>query len=262
MDLQIVCWGPTFFERKLRMRKEIFILCSLLLCTVFTPGCFSSNPDDINAFTKPARAELTMDSYILYPPDEIEIQCLKVPELHLARQQIRPDGRVSFEGIGEIYAAGKTPAELAEIMRQKILAVYRLTNQNPIDVRIVVYRSKVYYVIGEVTFSGPRTVTGRDTVFRALTEAIPTVLAWKRRIQVIRPSADPAVPPKIFEVDYVRMSAHGDMNKNVLLQEGDVVFVPPTVLASAAMRVEEFVRPIGRAFSTVNIIQGPPERRD
>jgi len=28
------------------------------------------------------------------------------------------------------------------------------------------------------------------------------------------------------------------------------------------MRVEEFVRPIGRAFSTVNIVQGPPERRD
>jgi len=244
------------------MRKEIFLLYSLLLCIVFAAGCFSSNPEDINAFTKPAPAELTMDSYILYPPDEIEIQCIKVPELHLARQQIRPDGKVSFEGIGELYAAGKTPAELAEMMKEKITALYVLPGQNPIDVRIVVYRSKVYYVIGEVTFSGPRTVTGRDTLFRALAEAIPTVLAWKRRIQVIRPSADLSVPPKIFEVDYVKMAGHGDMSRNVLLQEGDVVFVPPTVLAGIAMRIEEFVRPIGRAFSTVNIIQGPPERRD
>ncbi len=244
------------------MRKEIVVLYSLLLCTAFMAGCFSSNPEDINAFTKPTPGELSMDRYILYPPDEIEVQCVKVPEINLVREQIRPDGRVSFEGIGELYAAGKTCEELAEMMREKISALYVLPGQSPIDVKIVVYRSKVYYVIGEVTFSGPRTVTGRDTVFRALAEAIPTVLAWKRRIQVIRPSADSSVPPKIFEVDYVKMSGHGDMSKNVLLQEGDVVFVPPTVVAGIAMRIEEFVRPIGRAFSTVNVVQGPPAERN
>ena len=69
------------------------------------------------------------------------------------------------------------------------------------------------------------------------------------------------VRPKIFEIDYDRMIAHGDLGKNVLLEQADIVFVPPTPLAAVAMKVEEAVRPIGRAFSTVNIVQGAPARR-
>ncbi len=45
------------------------------------------------------------------------------------------------------------------------------------------------------------------------------------------------------------------MSKNVRLEEGDVIYVPPTILAAIAKVVEEFVRPIGSAFSTVNIVQ-------
>jgi hypothetical protein len=80
-------------------------------------------------------------------------------------------------------------------------------------------------------------------------------MAWKERIQVIRPSADPNVKPRIFEVNLERMIVHGDTSKNVMLQEGDIIYVPPTILASIALKVEEAVRPIGRAFSTVNIVQ-------
>lgn len=75
------------------------------------------------------------------------------------------------------------------------------------------------------------------------------MLAWLERIQVVRPSSDPDVPPKIFEVNFDRMSAHGDATKDVLLQPGDIIYVPPTVLAAAAMKIEEFIRPIARAFS-------------
>jgi hypothetical protein len=74
-------------------------------------------------------------------------------------------------------------------------------------------------------------------------------MAWLERIQVIRPSADASVKPKIFEVNFDRMSAHGDTTKNVLLEEGDVIYVPPTVLAAIAMKIEEFIRPIAMAFT-------------
>ena len=81
-----------------------------------------------------------------------------------------------------------------------------------------------------------------------------TTMAWEERIQVIRPSEDATQRPKIFEIDYNRMVAHGEAYQNVLLQEGDVVFVPATVLATIGLMVEEIARPIGRAFSTGNII--------
>ncbi|MHC4573534.1 MAG: polysaccharide biosynthesis/export family protein [Planctomycetota bacterium] len=225
-------------------------------------GCFSSNPADIKAFVKPAEVIVTADRYVLQPPDEIEVHSSKVPEIHLQRQQIRPDGKVSFEGVGEIEAAGKTPGEVAEILRTKVLQLYTLPGDKPIDVRIVVYRSKVFYVLGQVYLPGPKAYTGRNTVLRALAAAQPNPMAWVERIQVIRPSAVEGVRPKIFEVNFDRMSAHGDLSKDVALEEGDIVFVPPTVLAGIALKVEEFVRPIGRAFSTVNIVVGGPGYRE
>jgi len=209
----------------------------------------------------PERVQVTAENYILQPPDEIEVHCSEVPEVDLQRQRIRPDGKISFEALGEIVAAGKTPRQLASNLRAKILELYKLTGDNPIDVRIIAYQSKYFYVLGQVYVPGPKLYTGRDTVLTAIAEAQPNPMAWVDRIQVIRPSSDKKVKPKIFEVNFDRMSAHGDTRKNVLLEEGDIIFVPPTVLAAIALKVEEFARPIGRAFSTVNVIAGPPAYR-
>jgi len=241
--------------------SRIFLQVFLLTFLVSLAGCFSSNPADIQAFLKPAQVIVTAEDYILRPPDEIEIYCSKVAEVHTQRQQIRPDGKVSFEALGEIDAAGKTPKELADIIKEKIMLLYALTGDDPIDVRVVAYNSEVYYVLGQVYLPGPRTYTGRDTVLRALSEAQPNPMAWVQRVQVIRPSSDESVEPRIFELDFDRMIAHGDTSKDVLLQEGDIIYVPPTVLAGIALKVEEFVRPIGRAFSTVNIVSGTPGYR-
>jgi protein involved in polysaccharide export with SLBB domain len=236
------------------MCKKATVTGILVLITVCLTGCFSSNPKDIQAFLKPQQVDVTAASYVLHPPDEVEIHCSKVPEIHLQRQQIRPDGKISFETLGEIEAAGKTVEQVANTLRTKVLELYKLTEEKPIDVRIVVYRSKVYYVLGEVYVPGPKIYTGRDTVITAIAGAQLNPMAWKERIQIIRPSPDKNVRPQIFEVNFDRMAAHGDTSKNVMLQEGDVIFVPPTVLSAIAMKIEEVVRPIGRAFSAVYIV--------
>ena len=242
--------------------KTIFLQIVLLVHLVCLSGCFSSRPKDIEVFARPDKVLVTTENYILQPPDEIEIHCTKVPEIHLQQQQIRPDGKVMFEALGELQAAGKTPKELAESMREKILLLYALPGDNPVDVRILAYESAMYYVLGQVYFPGPKVSSGRDTVLMAIAAARPTTLAWLERVQVIRPSADKKNRPKIFEFNYDKMTAHGDTSKNVLLQEGDIIYVPPTVLAAIALKVEEFVSPIGRAFATVNIVQGTPARRE
>ncbi len=240
--------------------KRLILDVFLSLIMVGLTGCFSSHPKDIEAFLRPGEVDVTAKSYILHPPDEIEIRCSKVPEIHLQRQQIRPDGKVSFEALGEIEAAGKTPEQVADILRPKVLELYTLAGDKPIDVRVVAYRSKVFYVLGQVYVPGPKIYTGRDSVLTALAQAQPNPMAWLEQIKVIRPSDDKSIRPKTFKVNFNRMMAHGDASKNVLLQEGDIIYVPPTVLAAIALKVEEFVRPIGRAFTTVNIVTGPPGR--
>lgn len=230
----------------------------LSLFTVGLTGCFSSDPKNIKAFLMPDKFDVSTKQYILLPPDEIEIHCSMVPEINMQRQQIRPDGKVSYEAIGEIDAAGKTPSQVANVLQGKILEFYEVEDDNIIiDVRVVAFRSKRYYVLGQVGRPGSQVYTGRDTVLGALALAgSPTVLAWVDRIQVIRPSANKNVKPKIFEFNYDRAAAHGDASKDVLLQPGDIIYVPPTILAAAAMKIEEFIRPIARAFSGYYIMGG------
>ena len=231
------------------------VVVILSLVTISLTGCFSSHPKDIEAFLKPRQVNVTTGAYILQPPDEIEVYCSKVPEIHQQRQRIRPDGKISFESLGEIEAAGKTAAEVSSLLRTKVLELYRLEGKQPVDVRIVAYRSKVFYVLGEVYLPGPKVYSGRDTMLQAVAEAKLNPMAWKQRIQVIRPSSDKSIKPKIFEVNFDRMVTHGDTSKNVLLQEGDIIYVPPTPLAAIAQVIEEFARPLGRAFSTVTVVQ-------
>ncbi len=228
----------------------------LALIIIGLAGCFSSHPKDIKAFLKPHEAVVTTESYVLYPPDEVEIHCSKVPEIHLQRQAIRPDGKISFESLGEVKVAGKTIEQVANDLQKRVSELYALVGEKPVDVRVVAYRSKVYYVLGQVYMPGTKEYTGRDTVLNALAEAKPNPMAWLGRIQVIRPSGDKRVKPKIFEVNFDRMAVHGDTSKNVLLQEGDIIYVPPTILAGAAMKIEEFIRPIARAFTGVYIMEG------
>jgi len=240
--------------------QAIFLQVGLLAFLVGLVGCFSSHPKDIEAFVRPTEVIVTADSYVLQPPDEIEVHCSKVPEIHLQRQRIRPDGKVGFETLGEFEAAGKTPEELASALQQKVVQLYTLVGDKPIEVRLIAYQSKVYYVLGQVYLPGPKLYTGRDSVLSALAEAQPNPMGWLERVQVIRPSADKSVKPKIFEINFDRMMAHGDTSKDVLLEEGDIIYVPPTVLAAIAMKVEEAIRPIARAFAGVNIVQSGGQR--
>jgi len=243
-------------------RSKTTAYVAVLLAISLMAGCFSSNPEDIRAFVKPYEVDVTAENYVLQPPDEIEIHCTQVPEVHMQRQRIRPDGKVSFETLGEIEVAGKAPDEVAAIIREKISATYILPGDNyednVVDVRIAAYASKVFHVLGQVARPGPRNYTGRYSLLTALSVAQPNQLAWEQRIQVIRPSGVESERPMIFEVNYAKMIAHGDTTLDVLLEEGDIVYVPPTILASIAMTIEEFIRPVARAFSGYYLITNPP----
>ena len=243
----------------MRFARSITLTILCLSATALT-GCFSSNPRDIEAFTFPEMVEVSSKSYILHPPDDITIHCSKVPEIDLQMQQIRPDGKISFEGIGEMDAAGKTPAQVAAELRTRVLELYQadLVGEKQVDVRVTGFRSKRYYVLGQVGAPGAQVYTGRDTVLGAIALAgSPTVLAWIERIQVIRPAKTRNGKPKIFEVNWDRMAVHGDMSGNVLLEEEDIIYIPPTILAAIAMKIEEFIRPVARAFSGYYLISTP-----
>ncbi len=237
------------------MFTRLLTILVLSLIIISLTGCFASNPHDIEAFSRPSNLNVTADKYILQPPDEIQVFCKQIPDINQIRERIRPDGKVSFEKIGDMVAAGKTPGQLAEEIVQKASKFYTLSPDFPVNIQVVVYQSAYYYVMGQVSIPGAKIYTGRDTFLTAVSQARPTPLAWIHRIQVIRPSNNKNIEPKIFEVDLDKMIVQGDTSQNVLLNEGDIIYVPPTVLAWLGLKVEEFIRPIGRAFSGYYIVE-------
>lgn len=241
------------WERRSKMicRRAMMGVLVFSMCSIFMGGCgaYKGYPEDINAFIKPYQTNVTAENYVLQPPDEVEVQCSKVTEIHLQTQRVRPDGKISFEGIGEIEVAGKTVGEVTDILERKVAEIYKIDSDNPLAVRVIAPQSKVYYVLGQVIQPGPKVYTGRDTVLSAVAAASPNPMAWEERIVVIRPAEQVGAKPRLFNVNYFHMVERGDTRKNVLLQEGDIVYVPPTILGSIGMVFEEFLGPIGRALS-------------
>ncbi|NLH18208.1 MAG: hypothetical protein GX455_16660 [Phycisphaerae bacterium] len=241
--------------------RIVTIMVGCLLAIMLT-GCFSANPEDLNAFTKPQDAQVTADSYILQPPDEVTVISSKVPELQGTTQSvghtqvIRPDGYISFETMGDILVAGKTPKEVAGIIAAKMTEYYKFTTDNPIDVRVR-NRSKYYYICGEVRNPGAQIYTGRETTLSALAKGVILTSAWEEVIQVIRPSKEVGGPSKIFEMDLKKVVEHGQMATNVLLEEGDIIYVPPTILTSIGRTLGEITQPILQGAGTVNTLAAP-----
>jgi polysaccharide export outer membrane protein len=252
--------------KKFMRHTKVFAQMVLAMLMLISTGCFKADERNLQAFTYPNNANVTMDQYVLQPPDVVTVISSSVPELtgstgisnsgvmsQTMTQTIRPDGMISFERVGEISVAGKTPRQVAEIIAQKLSSLYQFTGENPVDVRVN-NQSKFYYMVGMVQDPGAKIFSGRETTLSAISKAIPTNLAWKDKVQVIRPSADPTQPSRVIAIDFRKMSEQGDMTKNVLLQEGDVIYVPPTLLASIGLTVQEIVGPIlsgGSAFRAV-----------
>lgn len=235
--------------------QQILTLLVLLTLPVILAGCFSANSEDIEAFLRPDEAELTSGDYIFQPPDQVTVISMKIPELRGNErnigltQTIRPDGYISFETIGEVYVAGKTPRQVAEIMSERLSKLYTFSSDWPLDVRVQSNLSKFYYVIGQVQNPGAQIFSGRETTLSAISKAVPFVQAWEEETQIIRPSLNLNEKAKIFKLNYKRMIEHGDMSGNVLLQEGDVIYVPPTILASIGLTIQEITEPIISSMS-------------
>ena len=243
--------------------KTLFLL---VICTfsVILTGCYSGRPEDVKAFLRPDQADVTADTYILHPPDIVTIKSSKIPELARGTsgssqglsQTIRPDGKISVESVGEIMVAGKTPRQVADIIAKKMQELYKLTSDYPVDVQVT-NRSKYYYILGQVQRPGAQIFTGRETTLSAIAKAIPNVRAWEQVIQVIRPSLSLEEGPKIFPLNFERMIEHGDMSGNVLLAEGDVIYVPPTILGSIGLTLEEALGPLFQTAGAANTLGMP-----
>jgi polysaccharide export outer membrane protein len=263
------------------MKRSFFlvgILVTLVLqgC-VIAPGMTMTEPADLDAENTVQVQPITVDllneldaarqshvkqlaeefsrepeTYIIGIGDVLMVTVWDHPELTIpagsfrdaeqAGQQVGENGYLFYPYVGMVKAAGMTIATLRGELTEK-LSTYIQDPQ--LDVRVVAFRSKRAYVVGEVRNPGirpivdiPMTIADAISLSGGLTEN-----AYKSGVNVSRDG-------KVYEIDLRAMYDYADATQNMTLQHGDIV----NVLDRSQQKV--FVMGEVRTPKSVEIING------
>ena len=164
-----------------------------------------------------AAAAKSATGYVIGPADVLQIIVWKEPDLSRA-VTVRFDGMVTFPLLGDVPAAGRTPAQLAASLTE---GLRRFVEVPRVTVGIEQANSARLYVLGQVNKSGEFPMGGPTTVLQALALAGGFKdFAKTDGIVIVR--RDQSVVP----VNYKRIADGKDAAQNILLLPGDTVVVP------------------------------------
>ncbi len=164
--------------------------------------------------------------YIIRAPDKIEIRAPGVGDLDRKKAAVGEDGKVSFEGLGEFVAAGKSPDELAAAMQ----AAAR--KQHPgakVNIEVCA-RSRHFYAYGfGVATQDKYTFTESETVVSALNEVGFDETIWPGEVRLVRPGKNGQVDQTVI-VDFSPMFDEGRKPMDYALEDGDILEITRTPL--------------------------------
>jgi protein involved in polysaccharide export with SLBB domain len=153
------------------------------------------------------------------------------------------DGTALFPVIGAVPIAGLTRSEIEALLMEKYSPYYDLLD---IKVRIIT-RGKKYFIFGEIAGGGEREFPGDLTIFEAVMAAGPNKdTANLGRVRLIR--ADPK-DPFIQTINLGDIIDKGDSTFNVHVQERDIIYVPPTMLAELGYFLDTLLFPFKQVLT-------------
>lgn len=233
--------------------KKHFVLLGTIFLT-FCTGCQSTHTPGFAGTVYQYPIE-RMETYRLEAPDAIDISVIPQSELNRT-VTIRPDGKISLPLIGDVFAEGLTPEELTKELTEQFSKYVK----NPsVAVIVTGFNSKKIYVIGEVFRQGAYPYTGTTSVFEAVEEAGSfTRRASLGRVILVRGALE---DPTVIDVNLKDVVMKGIKAKDLHLQPGDIVYVPPNGFAKAGYAVEQVLFPftpilgIGSSLSSVQAFE-------
>lgn len=199
----------------------------------FMPGC---SPVVVGPAALPASQDQPAE-YRIQPGDQMDVKFFYNPELNES-VTVRPDGRVSLQLAQEIVAAGLTPAELTQVLKESYA---RELDQPEITVILRSFTGQRIYVDGEVNKPALVPLTAAMTVLQSI--AVAGGLKDSARtnaIVVIR--RGPESTPTVFTVDLSRVLDGTDTSQDVALMPFDVVYVPKSAIANVNVWVDQYLR--------------------
>ncbi|MBS1857788.1 MAG: polysaccharide biosynthesis/export family protein [Acidobacteria bacterium] len=172
--------------------------------------------------------------YILSAGDSVEVRFSFNTDMN-DRITIRPDGFISMAMIGEIKAAGKSPAQLSG----DITAAYHPYLRDPQAVVVVrEFANRRVYVTGEVASPGVLPITGPLTVLQAVANCggARASAALDSAVLLRYEGGNKAAVQSVKLKEIMK-----GKSVDFLLQPFDVVFLPRSKIASLDLFVDQYV---------------------
>jgi polysaccharide biosynthesis/export protein len=175
-------------------------------------------PDQVTA---PAVTRAHNNNYVIGDDDMLEINVWKEPDLSKTIP-VRSDGKISLPLVGEVQAAGRTPVQLEDDIRSRLL---NFITEPAVTVMVQKINSLKFNVMGEVIKPGAFALTTNMTVVDAIATAGGFKdFAKKKSIYVLHANLDGTESRTHFNYsDFVKGK---NPKQNVKLQPGDTVVVP------------------------------------
>jgi polysaccharide export outer membrane protein len=133
-------------------------------------------------------------------------------------QTVAEDGTIYFPFIGKVHVAGKT---IGEIRDQLAAGLGPYIKHPQLDVRVLAYRGQKISVTGDVKSPGPLAVSDIPlTLVDAITRSGGTNSdADLQRVRLTRNG-------KFYVLDANGVLDRGEMDQNIMLQDGDIINIP------------------------------------
>src|SRR6202158_76155 len=234
-----VVMHQVILARNCRLRHlAIAVAGSSLLATLIAlSGCTTWVPVGAPTLAQEPLPATPVTSYKLVPGDLLAIRFYGNAELN-EEVPIRPDGAISLPFVGDVKAAGLSPAELDEDLTRRFTGELRSPH---IVVLVKECGSQRVWVGGEVSRPGMLAMRGPLSLFAALQEAgglLPS--ARRKQIVLIRPDHGGRPIGRTIDIRALESGARPD--QDVQLQAQDVVFVPRNHISSVDVFVDQYIK--------------------
>lgn len=198
----------------------------------FTPGCSSPGKDIADLSEAPP----VMVSSNIVPGDTVELKFYYAPELN-DTQAVRRDGKLALQLVGDVDAAGQTPSQLTETLRQR----YGEHLKQP-DVTVILRNSQNnrVYVSGEVIRPGLIEMPGTLTVQQAVMMAGGFNMNYAEPTCVVVMRADDKGKYNGYKIN-LHKALKGKSVDAFTLAPHDIVYVPRTEIANLNQFVDQYI---------------------
>jgi protein involved in polysaccharide export with SLBB domain len=163
----------------------------------------------------------TPSNYILGPGDKVNIDIYGYSEVQY-RLEVSPDGFIRIPNIGPVLVSGLSMEEAKVKVKRQLSRVYGDMNNGKTSFQMLLgtIRSISVTLIGEVIRPGTYTLPSLATIANALyVSGGPSLNGSFRAIDLVRNGK------KVVSFDFYDFLLHGDLSKNRILRDQDVIRV-------------------------------------